>query len=189
MNTLSDFFRSDVGLMQGEVISSFLFSLFINDLEGHFQQNPNACITLDQLSIYLLLFADDAVTCIFSDTPEGLQSSIDGLETYCKKWNLQVNIDKTKIMAFRKGGIIRQNEMFTYAGDVLEIVNCFNCVGIVLSSGGSFVKATNTLVGKSFKVMNALWAITKRMQVPVDVMFNDSFVLSILNYSCQVWGF
>ena len=83
MNTLSDFFSSDVGWMQGEVISPFLFSLFINDLEVHLQQNPNACITLDQLSIYLLLFADDAV--IFSETPEGLQSSIDSLESYCNK--------------------------------------------------------------------------------------------------------
>ena len=68
-----------------------------------------------------------------------------------KKWNLQVNIYKTKIMVFRKGGLIRQNEMFTYAGDVIEIVNSFNYLGIVLSSGGSFVKATNTLVGKSLK--------------------------------------
>ena len=43
-----------------------------------------------------------------------------------KKWNLQVNIDKTKIMVFRKGGIIRQNETFTYAGDAIEISNSFN---------------------------------------------------------------
>ena len=56
--------------MPGEVISPFLFLLFINDIEVHLQQNSNAHITLDQLSIYLLLFADDAV--IFSETPEGL---------------------------------------------------------------------------------------------------------------------
>ena len=39
--------------------------------------------------------------------------------------------------------------------------------------------------------MHALMAITKKLQVPIDVMFNlfDSFVLSILNYSCEVWGF
>ena len=39
--------------------------------------------------------------------------------------------------------------------------------------------------------MNALLSITKRMQVPRAVMFNlfDPFVLSILNYSCEVWGF
>ena len=55
----------------------------------------------------------------------------------------------------------------------------------------SFIKATNTLVGKSLKAMNALLSITKRIQVPIAVMFNlfDSFVLSILNYSCEVWGF
>ena len=35
--------------------------------------NGNDGITLDQLTLYLLLFADDAV--IFSETPEGLQKS------------------------------------------------------------------------------------------------------------------
>lgn len=189
ISTLSEFFSSDVGLMQGEVISPFLFSLFIDDLETHLQQNANASISLDQLSIYLLLFADDAV--IFSDTPEGLQASLNNLETYCIKWNLHVNIGKTKVMVFRKGGQLRQNETFTYADEEIEIVNSFNYLGIVLSSGGSFIKATNTLSGKSLKAMNALLSITKRMQVPIDVMFNlfDSFVLSILNYGCEVWGF
>ena len=61
INTFSDFFKSDVGLMQGEVLSPFLFSLFINDMEIYLQQTPNAGLSLEQLSIYLLMFADDAV--------------------------------------------------------------------------------------------------------------------------------
>lgn len=187
--SISEFFDSNVGLLQGEIISPLLFSLFINDLEIYLHENPNATISLDQLSLYLLLFADDAV--IFSETVEGLQTSLDSLESYCKKWNLQVNINKTKIMVFRKGGNLRQNEKWTYAGEDIEIVNNFNYLGIVLSSGGSFVKATNTLVGKALKAMHALLSITKEMQVPVNIMFNlfDSFVGSILNYSCEVWGF
>ena len=52
INTFSDFFKSDVGLMQGEVI---------NDMEIYLQQNPNAGLSLEQLSKYLLMFADDAV--------------------------------------------------------------------------------------------------------------------------------
>ena len=135
------------------------------------------------------MLADDAV--IFSESVEGLQTSLDSLESYCKKWNLQVNISKTQTMVFRKGGNLRQNEKWTYAGENIEIVNNFNYLGIVLSSGGLFVKATNTLVGKALKAMRALLSITKEMQVPVNIMFNlfDSFVGSILNYSCEVWGF
>ena len=42
----------------------------------------NEGITLEQLSIFPLLFADDAV--IFSKTPEGLKKSLDNFESYCK---------------------------------------------------------------------------------------------------------
>lgn len=79
-STLSEFFKSDVGLLQGEVLSPFLFSLFINDLESFLEQDPNASLSLEHLSMYLLMFADDAV--IFSDTIEGLQSSLNNLESY-----------------------------------------------------------------------------------------------------------
>ena len=181
MNTLSDFFKSEVGLLQGEVLSPFLFSLFLNDLELYLQQDQNAGLTLEQLSIYLLLFADDAV--LFSDTIEGLQSSLNNLESYCNKWNLEVNVDKTKIVVFRKAGILNRREVWTYGGNEIEIVSSFNYLGIVLSSGGTYLKAINTLAGKGLKAMNCLFAITRTMEIPLNIMFNlfDSFVASILN--------
>ena len=187
--TLSDFFKCDVGLLQGEVLSPILFSLFLNDIEMYLQADANAGITLDQLSIYLLIFADDAV--IFSETIEGLQESLNNLKQYCDKWNLSVNIDKTKIMVFRKGGVLSQNETWTFDNNEIEIVNNFNYLGVVLSSGGSYVKATNTLAGKALKAINSLMAITKEKEVPIDIMLSlfDSFVGPILNYGCEVWGF
>jgi len=81
MSSLSDLFSSNVGLLQGEITSPIMFSLFVNDIEFSLQNGLNAGITLDQLSVYLLLFADDAV--IFSETKEGLQKSLDNLEIYC----------------------------------------------------------------------------------------------------------
>ena len=105
MNTLSDFFKSEVGSLQGEILSPFLFSLFLNELELLLQHDENAGLILEQLSIYPLLFADDAV--LFSDTSEGLQS-------YCNKWNLEVNVDKTIIVVFRKPGILNRREILTY---------------------------------------------------------------------------
>ena len=81
-----------------------------------------------------------------------------------------------------------RHEKWTYSGEEIEIVNSFNYLGMVLSSGGTFIKATNMLAGKALKAMNALFSITKHMQVPINIMFNlfDSFVQPILNYSCEI---
>ena len=86
-------------------MSPFLFALFLDDIETHLQEGMNDGINLEQLQLYILLFADDAV--LFSETREGLQNELNNLESYCKKWNLTVNVDKTKIVVFKKGGWIR----------------------------------------------------------------------------------
>lgn len=187
--TLSEFFSSDVGLLQGEVISPILFSLFLNDIEMSLQSNASAGVTLEQLSLYLLMFADDAV--FFSESIEGLQSLLDNLEQYCKKWDLTVNTDKTKVVIFRKGGVVSQEEKWTYDNKEIEIVSSFNYLGVVLSSGGSFAKATSTLSGKALKAVHSLFAITKDKEIPLDLMFGlfDTFVGSILSYGCEIWGF
>ena len=67
-----------------------------------YKSNINSGITIEQLSIYILLFADDAV--ILSETAECLQPSLDKLQSYYLKWKLTVNILKTKIAVFHKGG-------------------------------------------------------------------------------------
>ena len=65
---------------QGETCSPLLFVFFISDIEKSLQENADAGITLDQLSLYLILFANDAV--LFSDTPEGLQLLLDKLQEF-----------------------------------------------------------------------------------------------------------
>ena len=189
MGTLSDFFNCEVGLLQGETISPILFSLFANDIELFLSNNNENMITLDQLSIYLLLFADDAV--IFSETPKGLQKSLDNLYEYCERWKLKVNVEKTKVVIYKKGGNNSQNEPIFYNNEQIEMVQSFNYLGIVLSSGGSFIQTTQALSDKGLKAMGSLFAITKDMHVPVKIMLNlfDSYVTSILCYACEVWGF
>ena len=59
--SLSDFFKCDVGLLQGEIISLILFSLFLADFETFLRIDADAGITFEQISIYLLMFSDDAV--------------------------------------------------------------------------------------------------------------------------------
>ena len=189
LSSLSDVFSCDVGLLQGEIISPFLFALFINDIELNLQENLNDGISIDKLQLYLLLFADDAV--IFSETRAGLQNHLNNLESYCQKWNLTVNVNKTKIVVFRKGGNLGQNDKWFYGDSEIEIVNSFTYLGVVFSSGGSFVPNTKTLSGKALKSMHQLLQLLREVDTPINIAFNlfDSLVASILSYGCEVWGF
>ena len=54
-----------------------------SSIEMHLQDNINMDITIDQVSIYLLLFADDAV--LLSEDVQGLQQMHDSLHGYCNK--------------------------------------------------------------------------------------------------------
>ena len=143
----------------------------------HLQNNLNADISLEQLSIYLSLFADDAA--IVSETKEGLQESLNNVQTYCSRWNLTVNVQKTKIVVFRKGGVLSNDYTWTYDGQEIEIVPCFNYLGITLSCGGSLIHTTNALSGKALRVMSSLLNLTKGMEVPINMMLNlfDSYFI------------
>ena len=79
-------------------MSPFLFDLYVNDLETALGIKGVAGIDIGIINLNILHYAD-AIIC-FGKNPEDLNA----LEEYCKRWKLTVNINKTKIMVFRKGG-------------------------------------------------------------------------------------
>ena len=97
----SKIFECKAGLLQGEILSPIMFSLFVNDIESCLQQNSTQGYEIDDLTLFLLLFADDSV--LLSETAEGLQNLINNVEKYCKKWNLTVNVNRQKLLFLKKG--------------------------------------------------------------------------------------
>ena len=189
MNSVSDLYKCNVGLLQGETISPILFSLFVNDIELFLQLNTSHAFTFDQLTIFLLLFADDSV--LSSDSAKGLQSLITAFEKYCIKWKLTVNVEKTKIVIFKKHNRNNEFPVFKYMNKTIEIVKTFNYLGIVFISNGTFHNAIKTLTGKATQAVSNLFTITQNNEIPIKTMMGlfDAFVASIIYYSCEVWGF
>ena len=72
-NTISDFFEYAVGLRQGEVLSPLLFSLFVEDLELYLQDRATCGLSMEEINIILLLFADDLV--IVGNSPEACKTA------------------------------------------------------------------------------------------------------------------
>ena len=116
---ISHSFINSLGVLQGEIISPILYSFYVNDCEMDFLRNGCEPTELQELSLYLLMYADDTV--IFSESVSGLQNMLDSLQSYTEKWSLAVNIAKTKVMVFRNGGNVRPQESWLYNGEEIDM--------------------------------------------------------------------
>ena len=189
-NKTGDEFFCRLGVRQGECLSPLLFSLFLNDIEESFIHSGLEGLDIDTFKLFLLLYADDIV--IFANSAEQLQESLNILSDYCSRWKLTVNVAKTKVMVFRKGGILPRNLAFYYNGQQLEIVKNFKYLGIVFTAGGSFAEAQNALAGQAqkaiFKLNKYLYKFTYITPKHKLELF-DKLITPILNYGCEIWGF
>jgi hypothetical protein len=179
-----------LGVAQGECMSPFLFSMYLNDLEETLMLKGYEGVDIGMLKIYLLMYADDI--CLFSYTAEGLQQGLDMLHDYCERWKLTVNTSKTKIMIFKKGGRTSRGLRFSYNNAELDIVSEFSYLGIIFSSGGSFSKTHDALAGQALKALFKLKSyLYKFTNVSVSHMLElfDKLILPILTYGSEISGF
>jgi hypothetical protein len=189
-NEISNEFTCILGVRQGECLSPFLFSMFLNDIENEFIINGLNGIDFGYIKLFLMLYADDIV--IFSNSPSDLQKGLDVLYAYCQRWKLVVNAEKTKVMVFRKGGRLPGHLEFNYNGNILEIVNRFTYLGVVFTTGGAFTETQTLLAGQALK---ATYRLEKYLYKFVDISpkhvldLFDKLVYPILSYSSEVWGF
>ena len=131
MGNTSETFESFLEVRQGESLSPFLFCMFVNDPKHCLESKGIEGVTVGDLKLCLMLYADDST--LISANREGLQNFLDCLYDYCTKWGLFVNVDKTKVVIFRKGGVLSHNDFWFYGDTNLEIVDVINYLGLNLS--------------------------------------------------------
>ena len=116
--------------------------------------------------------------------------ALNKLYDYCKKWKLSVNIGKTKIMIFNKGGNTVTNTPFHFGNSTSEITNEYCYLGIIFVPSGSLTKAMNTLKDKAskafffFKIRNSLYDSQSKCRLKLF----STLILPIISYACEVWS-
>ena len=146
-NNQSEPFVCNLGVRQGECLSPFLFAMYINDLEDEIIHKGVGGVDIGMLKLFILLYADDIF--LLAENELDMQNYLDALYEYSMKWRLCVNIEKTKIKIFRKGGRLSNNLDFKYSNNPIEIVRRFSYLGVVFTTGGSFTNLQNTLVSNA----------------------------------------
>ena len=84
--------------------------MFLSDIKADIEEEDD--IFLVDTYIPYLLYADDMIIAAESTKNLVLQSKLDQLQLYCKKWRLSVNTKKTKIWVLGTD----ENFNFTYDG-------------------------------------------------------------------------
>ena len=185
-NKISDFIKQTIGVKQGDNLSSSLFNIYINDVTKEFTEHCTP-VTIGNTNIFSLLYADDMV--LLSETPQGLQTSLNILNSYCEKWKLEINHNKSKVMIFESRKQ-KCNHTFNIGSEILERVYQYKYLGIMLEYTGSYSSAKTDLYQRSqkayFKLRKLLNIDFIKPKLYLDIF--DKTVLPVLTYGSSIWG-
>lgn len=184
------------GVKQGCPLSAILFSLFTNDIIKCISEGlPTEAL----VELFMLLFADDMA--IFTESATNMRRMIKNLEKYTKKWGMKVNLDKTKIVMFRKTtnkiteiAKIEEHasEIFTFNGTPIEYVESYRYLGLNFHQSGTW---TQTAAEAKIKGLRLTYKLKEKLrkcpQLPVAEK-RELFVTCVQNgslYGAEIWGF
>ena len=132
------------------------------------------------------MFADDLI--LISTTKDGLQKSLNALDSYVKKWKLEINFKKTKCMTFSKSNHVEKHQ-FIIRNKILENTNEYKYLGITINKKGSF---SPTLTNLSCKARRAIYSMNSKinirfLSIKSLIKLFDSLICPILLYGSEVW--
>ena len=161
----------------------------MNDIESIFDSD-NSGINIYDTLLKMIMYADDTV--IFSSTKEGLQEALNNLSVYCEKWDISVNVRKTKIVVFRKKQKLSDQFVWRYRNQEIEVVPSFKYLGLLFANNGSFSSNSNEAINSARRALfelKKMFAQNEEMTPKIQLDLFHSMVLPILMYGCEIWGF
>ena len=122
----SEEFVTSTGVPQGCPLSPLMYIIFASDMKNWLKHKG---IFLADVNLKFIQYADDIA--LLADSEGDLQMGLNNISTYLKENHLQINVTKTKVMNFHRGG--EKIHKFTLDGEDIETVKTFKYLGFYLS--------------------------------------------------------
>jgi hypothetical protein len=121
-----------------------------------------------------------------------LQILLNHTNAWCKKWKKKVNIDKTKVVHFRKKRVNKTTQSFLLGDKQIEIVDKYKYFGVYLDEHLDFKTTSITLAGAPGR---ALGGIISKFKTSRNVGFEtystlyNNGVIPVMDYCSGIWGY
>ena len=184
----TNWFPSDIGVRQGDVLSPTLFSLFVNDLANEIKQ-LQCGVKLDDMDISILLYADDIV--LIAENEKSLQRMLDKLNSWCSSSRLDVNCAKSQVIHFRKENEAETNFEFKIGTSIIQVVNSYKYLGLELNYSLNLTNTVNILATAASRSLGSLtykYYNLNGIDIKTFQHIYDATVVKVMDYCAGVWG-
>ncbi len=183
---LSNNFSTAFGTRQGDPVSPTNFSIFINDLLVELRHEK---LDSDILVSNVFAYADDLV--IISESELDLQRLINIVRSWCNKWRLAVNIDKTKVVHYRKKNTPCTDYMFKWGDNQIGQVNDYKYLGVIIDEYLDFdlhCDAISNSAGRALGRIVSKFSYFRNVGFKTFNKLFESNVESIMSYGISALG-
>ena len=201
---LTDWFNVGSGTGQGDIQGPPVFNVCVNLAaqlaEMYKSVSPGAVlqITPSEIqqphdSVVDIDYADDQAA--MDNTQAGLQETTDLFASFGSYAGLQINEQKTKVMAISKNAsqrpFTRESTInITINGTNVEQVSEFKYLGAIICGDGSLDRELTARIQKAsgaFNTLGNIWT-SRSIQISTKIRIYKAAVITVLTYGCEVWN-
>ena len=114
-------------------------------------------MVIGRRKIWTLAYADDII--LMATKESDMKGLLKRMEMYLARKNLQLNVEKSKVVTFRKGGGKKTVVEWKWRRESIGEVNEFKYLGYKLTRNGADIKE---IVTKANVVIRQMWGIGER---------------------------
>ena len=138
-----------------------------------------------------LLYADDAV--VIAPDEDRLQKLIDVIDTWCKRWGMSLNINKTKVVHFRRKvrGVARSTTTFMLGREEIAYTDQYKYLGLILSEHLEWDLALQEIVKKANRalaLLNHRARACGELHTNTYTMLFNQLVQPVIMCNACIWG-